>query len=70
MNKNKRKRMLTALDRSAKALISLPSVAHKLPREPTKKDLNRRFVMPIGREGKPTMREIKDGNYILIAPRI
>ena len=47
------------IDRATKALIN----AGKLPEHeninPTKEDLERKFVMRVDRKGKPTIKEVK-----------
>lgn len=48
------------LDKVAKGLLSLNAVKHKKPKEPTKADLNKKFVMRIARNGKVKMNEIKE----------
>ena len=52
MNKKK-------LDKVAKGLLSLNGVEHKRPKEPTKEDLNRRFVLRVGKAGELNMKEVK-----------
>ena len=47
------------IDKAVKALLN----AGKLPRhekpEPTKEDLERKFVMRVDEDGKPTIKEVK-----------
>ncbi|MDE0471462.1 MAG: hypothetical protein OXH57_05935 [Ekhidna sp.] len=46
------------LDQFAKGLLKLKSVEHKRPKEPTKADLNRKFVMRLDKNGTPYMKEV------------
>lgn len=48
------------LNKASKGLLSLNAVEHKRPKEPTKADLNKKFVMRITRNGKMKMNEIKE----------
>ena len=48
------------LNKVAKNLLSLNAVEHKRPKEPTKSDVNKKFVMRIARNGKVKMNEIKE----------
>ena len=47
------------LDQVAKGLLSLGGVEHKRPKEPTKEELNKRFVLRVGKAGNLNMEEIK-----------
>lgn len=47
------------LKKAIRALLRMGGVSeHKRPPEPTKEDLERRFVMRIGRNGKPRIDEV------------
>jgi len=47
------------IDKAAKALLNMPApLEHKRP-IPTKKDLERKFVMRVDRKGKPYMLEVE-----------
>ena len=48
------------LKKVTQGLLSLNAVEHKKPKLPTKADLNKKFVMRVGRNGKVEMREVKD----------
>jgi len=53
MSINKKK-----LNQVAKGLLTLKSVEHKRPKEPTKADLNRKFVMRLDKKGTPYIKEV------------
>lgn len=47
------------LDKVVKGLLSLNSVKHKKPKEPTRAELNKKFVLRISRDdGKVEIKEI------------
>ncbi len=41
----------------ANALLKPNATEHKRPKEPTKAELNKKFVMRLDRKGNPTMKE-------------
>ena len=47
------------IEKAAKALMKMPSPKEHVRPIPTKKDLEKKFVMRVDRKGKPSMREIK-----------
>ena len=49
------------LDKVVRALLLLSAPdGREQPPEPTKEDLERKFVMRLDRKGRPTIREISD----------
>ena len=49
------------LDKVVRALLMLPAPDEReRPPEPTKEDLERKFVMRLDQKGKPTIREVED----------
>ena len=46
------------LAKVARALMSMGPVNHERPKNPTKKDLQRKFKMRVDRKGKPSIREV------------
>lgn len=44
------------LDKVAKGLLKPNSVEHSRPKEPTKAELNQKFVMRLDRKGNPTIK--------------
>ena len=46
--------------KAAKALLNMPAPKkHKRPAEPTKKDLERKFVLRVNRNDRPTIKEVE-----------
>ena len=39
------------LDKAIDGLLKMPAVEHKKPKSPTKNDLNKNFVMRVGKNG-------------------
>ena len=53
------KKQAKNIEKASKALLTAGKLPeHKRP-NPTKDDLKRKFVMRLGRNGKPTLKEIK-----------
>ena len=46
------------IDKVAKTLLGMPAPQERNRPIPTKKDLERKFVMRVDRKGKPSMREV------------
>ena len=49
---------LNKLDKLAKGLLKLDAVKHKRPKDPTKADLNIKFVMRINKKGSVEIAEV------------
>ena len=47
------------IDKAANALMKMPAPKEHIRPIPTKKDLEKKFVMRVDRKGKPSMREVK-----------
>ena len=48
------------VDKAASVLLGMDAVEHERPPKPTKKDLDRRFTLEVGKKGKPKITEVKD----------
>lgn len=46
------------LSKVAKGLLKPNAVEHKRPKEPTKAELNKKFIMRLDRKGNPTIKEV------------
>lgn len=46
------------LNKVAQALLKPNAVEHKRPKEPTKAELNKNFVMRLDRKSNPTIKEV------------
>ena len=47
------------IDKATKALMKMPAPKEHVRPIPTKKDLEKKFVMRVDRKGQPSMREVK-----------
>lgn len=48
------------LNKLTEGLVNLPSIDHKRPKEPIKEELNKKFIMIIGNNGKLEMKDMKN----------
>jgi hypothetical protein len=46
------------LDKVAKGLLNSKAAEHKKPKDPSKKELNKKFVMRVDRKGKASIKEV------------
>lgn len=46
------------LDKAVKGLVNMRTVEHKRPKEPTRANINKHFVMRAGRNDKAVMKEV------------